>query len=261
MVVRSLNKLALRFGYAFTFRKLPQYAVRGKALHVPRDMPREFVDIYEKTRRYTLTSVERMHALYEAVRYLHRAGIPGDLVECGVWRGGSCMLMAHTLLALGDTSRRLYLYDTFAGMTRPGADDRHSVDGSEQLTRWEVFERGDHNAWCYAPIEEVRRNMRATGYPAESVVLVRGEVEEVLPGTRPERIALLRLDTDWFQSTYHELNHLYSRLVRGGILIVDDYGAYDGARLAVDRYFREHGVSMYLHRIDTAGRIGVKLEG
>ncbi|NIR32322.1 MAG: macrocin O-methyltransferase [Gammaproteobacteria bacterium] len=260
MVVRSLNKLALRFGYAFTLRKLPQYAVRKKALGIPRDMDPEFVDLYEKTRHYTLTSVERMHALYEAVKYVVRSGLPGDLVECGVWRGGSCMLMARTLLALGDSTRKIYLYDTFAGMTRPGEADVHTVDGAEQVSRWEVFEREGYNEWCYAPIEEVHRNIVSTGYPRESVVLVRGAVEETVPKVAPERIALLRLDTDWFRSTYHELEHLYSRLLKNGILIVDDYGAYDGARLAVDRYFSEHNVAMYLHRIDTAGRIGVKTE-
>ncbi len=259
-MVRSLNKLAFRFGYALTLRKLPQYAVRKKALGVPRDMDSEFVQIYEKTAPYTLTSVERMHALYEAIRHVVRNGLPGDLVECGVWRGGSCMLMAHTLLALGDTSRKIYLYDTFAGMTRPDEADLHSVDGAEQISRWEVFQREGYNEWCYASIDEVRANMLSTGYPQESVVLVQGDVEETIPEIAPEKIALLRLDTDWFRSTYHELEHLYSRLVKNGILIVDDYGAYDGARLAVERYFSERNIRMYLHRIDTAGRIGVKTE-
>jgi len=259
MLPKWITRLAFRCGYALTLRRLPQHEIRQKALYVPRDMEREFVTLYERTREFTLTSVERMHALYAAVGYVVAQGVPGDLVECGVWRGGSCMLMAHTLLACGDTSRTLYLYDTFTGMSRPGEEDVRSADRAEQISRWEVFQREGYNEWCYAPVEEVRRNLRATGYPEERVVLVPGEVERTLPESAPARIALLRLDTDWFQSTYHELVHLYDRLERGGVLIVDDYGAYDGARLAVDRFFDERGVQMFLHRVDTAARIGVKL--
>ncbi len=255
---KFLRKLAFRFGYNFTLRKLPQYAVRKRELRVPRDMEPEFVDIYAKTQEYTLTSVERMYALYRAVKYIHASGIPGDLVECGVWRGGSCMLMATTLLALGDTSRKLYLYDTFTGMAKPQEMDIHKRDGSEQISRWEAFQRDGYNEWCYAPLDEVRKNLESTGYPQDSIVWVKGEVEQTLPATVPEHIALLRLDTDWYQSTAHELNHLYPRLTKQGILIIDDYGAYDGARLATDQYFAENNLNLYLHRIDTAGRIAVK---
>ena len=216
MTPRWLRKLAYRFGYDIAIRRLPQYDTRRRAWRVPRDMDPAFLDIYEKTSPHTMTSVERMYALYEGVRHVVARGVPGDLVECGVWRGGSAMLMALTLLDLGETGRRIYLYDTFAGMTRPGAVDRRSRDGAEQMTRWELSRRGDHSEWAYAPIEEVRANMLSTGYPAESLVFVEGEVERTLPGTAPQRAALLRLDTDWYQSTYHELTHLFPRLSAGG---------------------------------------------
>ena len=196
--------------------------------------------------------------LYRALKYIHTHDIAGDLVECGVWRGGSCMLMAYTLLAMGDTSRKLYLYDTFTGMAKPQEMDIHKRDGSEQISRWESFQREGYNEWCYAPLQEVRSNMQATGYPQDAVIWVKGEVEQTLPATAPEQIALLRLDTDWYQSTYHELKHLYGRLAQQGILIIDDYGAYDGSRLATDQYFQENDIKLYLHRIDTAGRIAVK---
>jgi hypothetical protein len=98
----------------------------------------------------------------------------------------------------------------------------------------------------------------ATGYPAERVHLVRGPVEETLPAAAPERLALLRLDTDWYASTRHELEHLYPRLVDGGVLIVDDYGHWQGARQAVDEYFAGTAPPPLLHRIDYTARIGVK---
>lgn len=258
MLYRWIRKQAFRRGYDFTLRRLPQYAIQSREMKVPRDMEAQFVELFAATREFTLTSVERMYALYGAIRYIHEAAIDGDVVECGVWRGGSCMLAAGTLLSLGDTTRGIHLYDTFAGMTRPEAVDTRQRDGSEQISRWEVFQREGHNDWCYASLEEVRGNLLSTGYPEGQLSFVQGPVEQTLPGHAPARIALLRLDTDWYSSTLHELEHLYPRLAPRGVLIIDDYGAYEGAREAVDRYFRENGVQMLLHRIDTAGRIGVK---
>jgi len=102
--------------------------------------------------------------------------------------------------------------------------------------------------------------MRSTGYPEDQVIFIKGRVEDTIPQTVPEQIALLRLDTDWYESTYHELIHLYPRLVNRGILILDDYGYWQGARKAVDTYFQENKVGMYLHRVDESARIGVKTQ-
>jgi len=258
MTPRWLRKLAFRMGYDVTVRRLPQLDAQRRTLKVPRDMPPEFVDIYDRCRNFTMTSVERMHALYDGVRHVVACGVPGDLVECGVWKGGSAMLMALTLEALGDTERRLWLYDTFAGMTRPEEVDRRARDGSDTITRWEFFDREGHNEWAYAGLDEVRGNMRATGYPESRIVYVEGEVEQTLPMRIPERIALLRLDTDWYRSTRHELDHLFPRLQPGGVLVLDDYGSFEGARKAVDEYLAEHDIALFLHRIDSTGRIAIK---
>ena len=258
MAHKALKRLAYRLGYDFTFRRLPQYDRKRKAHGIPRDMEDAFVDIYEKTSEYTLTSVERMYALYAAVRHVIERDIAGDFVECGVWRGGSCMLMALALRNLGHEDRRIFLYDTFAGMTRPGAHDIRQRDRQEQLTRWEVSRRDDHNEWAYASLEEVRRNLASTGYPEDNLVFVQGEVEGTLPDRAPERIALLRLDTDWYESTYHELVHLYPRLEPQGVLLLDDYGSFEGARRAVDQYIAETGAGIFLQRVDSTGRIGLK---
>lgn len=260
MGYRLLKKAAYRLGYDFTLRRLPQYDKTRKEENIPRDMEVEFVEIYKKTKDFTMTSLWRLYSLYQAVRYLTEYGIEGDVVECGVWRGGSCMLMAHALLAAGDTSRRIYLYDTFAGMSRPGELDRRSRDGGEQLTRWQVSQREGYNEWCFASLEEVRENLYATGYPRESLIFVQGEVQETLPATAPQAVALLRLDTDWYESTYHELRHLYPRLVRKGVLVIDDFGSFEGARRAVEQYFGERGIGLLLHRIDATGRIALKVD-
>jgi hypothetical protein len=109
-----------------------------------------------------------------------------------------------------------------------------------------------------ASLAEVQANLARTGYPAELIRCVPGRVEATVPAEAPEEIALLRLDTDWQASTRHELEHLYPRLKRGGVLIVDDYGHWRGARQAVDDYFRTKQIPIFLGRIDYTGRIAVK---
>jgi len=256
----SLRKLAFRMGYNFSLRKIPQYDRERRALRVPHDMEPEFVALYKRARAYTLTSVECMYTLYQAVRYIHANNVPGDMVECGIWRGGSSMMIALTLDALGDTSRDIYLYDTYTGMTQPESVDVRSKDGMEQVSRWHAFERDGYNEWAHASLDEVRANMRATGYPESKLHFVEGDVETTIPVTAPEQISLLRLDTDWYRSTLHELNHLYPKLSRHGALIIDDYGAYEGSRKATDEYFASAANPIFLGRIDEAARIGFKDE-
>ena len=258
MTPRWLRKLAYRFGYDIAVRKLPQLDILRRELKVPRDMEADFLGLYEKAAPFTMTSVERMYALHTAVRHVVDRDIPGDFVECGVWRGGSAMMIAMTLAQMGATSRRLYLFDTFAGMTRPEDVDRRGKDGSETVSRWEQFRREDHNEWAYAPLDEVKSNMATTGLNPESIRYVEGAVEDTLPAEAPDAIALLRLDTDWYRSTRHELTHLYPRLAPGGVLIIDDYGSFEGAKKAVDEYFAAACGGPFLHRIDTAGRLAVR---
>jgi hypothetical protein len=105
------------------------------------------------------------------------------------------------------------------------------------------------NEWCVAGVQSVRKNVLSTGYPEEKLHLVQGKVEDTLPAAAPERIALLRLDTDWYESTRHELVHLYPRLVPNGVLIIDDYGDWVGAKEAVDEF---------LSRMDNTGRLIIK---
>jgi hypothetical protein len=107
-------------------------------------------------------------------------------------------------------------------------------------------------------LEEVKRNLYSTGYPKDKLHFIEGKVENTIPGFSPEEIALLRLDTDWYESTKHELVHLYPRLVQNGILIVDDYGHWKGSAKAVDEYIKEKNLCVYLNRIDYSGRLAVK---
>lgn len=210
-------------------------------------------------RPYTMTSVARIVALCDAVRYVVRNRIPGDIVECGVWKGGSMMAIARTLMQAGDQSRHLYLFDTFEGMTAPGDKDV-SAQGraaSDMLSRED--KEDPQSAWCVAPLDGVRSVMGGTEYEPSKVHYIKGRVEETLPAMAPERISLLRLDTDWYESTRHEMEQLFPRLSKGGVLIVDDYGYWQGARQAVDEYIEANELQILLHRIDETGRCAVKL--
>jgi O-methyltransferase len=222
------------------------------------DFDSEFAAAYACARDCTMTSPERMYALWKGVHHVLDRGVPGAFVECGVWRGGSSMLMAHALLERGDAGRDLWLYDTFEGMPPPGdADvDFTGRPAAEQLPS--SRDDRDDVILAYATLDEVQANMRRVGYASERVRYVRGPVEETIPAQAPESIAVLRLDTDWEVSTRHELEHLWPRLSAGGLLVIDDYGHWAGARRAVDGYFANRDDAPLLVRVDYTGRVGVK---
>jgi O-methyltransferase len=224
------------------------------------DIEDEDIRIISEVRGYTMTSSERVYSLVNAVRYVIRNNIAGAVVECGVWKGGSMMAVAKTLLQLGVTDRDLYLFDTFAGMTAPTEKDRTYMEPKTAQESYRNHKDADGTCrWAYAPYEEARRNVLGTGYPESKIHFIVGPVEKTLPDQAPEKIALLRLDTDFYESTKHELVHLYPRLSAGGPIVIDDYGHWQGARLAVDEFLKETNTGLLLNRIDYTGRIGVKL--
>lgn len=201
--------------------------------------------------------LEATYALFQAVKYIAQNNIPGDMVECGVWRGGSMMLIAHALKHYGDTSRELYLYDTFAGMTEPDEIDV-DFDGKENKPIWDqITGRGEMMGFG-GSLEEVRANLQLTGYPEQRMHFIVGDVLQTIPAQLPSRISLLRLDTDWYKSTLHELRHLYDLLVPHGVLIIDDYGWCRGARQAADEFFNERPFKPMMHRLDQGPRLIIK---
>ena len=247
------RKLLSRLGY-----RIEPVPRAGRLERSHPDLDAAFAAVHARCAPFTMTTVERMYALWQGVRHVCRRGVRGDLVECGVWRGGSSMVAALTLGQEADEQRRLWLYDTFAGMSEPGERDV-TFDGMSARDNWQSISTtpGDPTM-AAATLDEVQRNMASTGIAAERVEYVRGPVEQTIPASVPERIALLRLDTDWYESTRHELEHLWERLEPGGVLIVDDYGHWTGAREAVDEFFAGRADAPLLARVDYTGRIGVK---
>jgi len=226
-----------------------RYRANGQVA-LPVDFDRPAADIIQSVRAHTMTSPERLFAFIQAVRYVSSASIPGDVVECGVWRGGSMMAAARTLVECGDETRTLHLFDTFEGMSAP-TDKDVAIDGVSADALLTQQDKGDpYSAWCLATLEDVKAAMAGTRYPPDRIRYVRGKVEDTIPGNAPDRISILRLDTDWYESTRHELEHLFPRLVKGGVLIIDDYGHWKGARQAVDEYLETKGIRLLLNRID-----------
>jgi Macrocin-O-methyltransferase (TylF) len=218
-----------------------------------------FLSLYERTRQFSMTSIERLYAMHKATEYVSKAGISGSIVESGVWRGGSMMMAALTLKGLGDTQRKLILFDTFEGLPKPNQSEDIDLWGHSAYNEWTRHRRTDTSSdWAFASLEEVRENMLSTGYPVENIVLIKGMVQDTLPLHVPDSIALLRLDTDWYESTACELDHLYSALSMKGVLIIDDYGHLRGQRKAVDEFLVRSGKSLLLVRVDYSGRVVVK---
>jgi predicted O-methyltransferase YrrM len=208
-------------------------------------------------RPFTMTSTQRLQALILATRYVVKRRIPGAVVECGVWRGGSMLTAARTLREAGDIERTLYLYDTFEGMPAPGEQDVRHFDHAPAASLLATDTRDDGTR-AIAGIDIVQRAMEISQYPKNRVRMIAGKVEDTIPNTIPDKIALLRLDTDWYASTRHELQHLYPLLEPGGVLIIDDYGWWEGARRAVDEYFANNDAAPLFNVIDDTGRIAVR---
>lgn len=195
----------------------------------------------------------------EAIEYILNYNIQGALVECGVDQGAQPFLWIQTLLQHNCTDRDIYLYDTFTGMTEPTDDDYSVTDSlmyhcTAQQVRyeWQKQQRDDHNEWCYGSLEQVQHNLYQTSYPRDKIHFIKGDVSDTLriKENIPDQIALLRMDTDWYESSKLEMNVLYPHVVKNGVVIMDDYYHWNGQRKATDEYLREHQLNYTVHRVN-----------
>lgn len=223
----------------------------------PVDFEESDIRIIKKVKPYTYTSSERIYAFSNAVKYIIGNKIPGSIVECGVWKGGSAMAAMYTLINLGIQDRDFYLYDTYEGMAEPSEFDV-SINGQFAS---ELFKQKQETGekWVYSSLDEVKNNVYATGYEKKKINFVKGKVEDTLSKNVPGEIAILRLDTDWYESTLCELHYLFPKLSKGGVIIIDDYGHWEGSKKAVDEYIHDHNIPLLLSRIDYTGRMAIKV--
>jgi hypothetical protein len=248
-----MNKLVNNFLAAFDLKLI--YVGKKDERYVDFDDLHRI--IWEEVKTNTMTSKERIFGLIEAVKYVTKHKIEGAIVECGVWRGGSMMAVAKTLNSVKDVNRQLYLYDTYDGMSEPTSDDA-TFTGKSAKALMIKSDKASSDVWAYSALDTVQQGMNSTGYPVNNIHYIQGKVEDTIPGNVPDKIALLRLDTDWYESTKHELIHLFPKLQKGGVLIIDDYGFWKGSRKATDEYIAETNTQILLCRMDSTGRIAIK---
>ncbi len=238
------------------------FELRRTKLHqFPREATTAEIAIINLVRPFTMTSVDRVWGALQSVRYVTANAIPGAIVECGVWRGGSVMAMAKQLNNLNSEPRDFYLYDTFSGMTAPsGVDIDRRADklASDLMSQENPISNNGDNIWAVASLNQVKSNLAQIEYPQNRFNFVEGDVISTLNEVVPDQIAILRLDTDWYESTAKELDILYPKLVSGGICIIDDYGHFEGAKKAVDEFLADSDLHPLIHKLDYAGRMWIK---
>jgi hypothetical protein len=198
----------------------------------------------------TQANPERIFHNIDSIEYVIENNIEGDIVEIGVWRGGSMLSMILTLEELNVFNRTIHLYDTFDGMTEPTENDKF-FNGVTALDFTRIhYNTDDISEMCKISLNEVQNNINSnSNYPKE---LINYHVGDILKANYfPNKIAVLRLDTDWYESTKFELDNFYDKVSTGGIIIVDDYGAWVGAKKAVDDFLTERNINVNL--IDATG--------
>lgn len=213
--------------------------------------------LIQTTLKYSMTSVPSIWALIKATNYIIKNKIPGDFVECGIWKGGNIILIKKLLVNL-NISRKIFCYDTFEGLTEPDARDEPWHNRYKTKEVWKKKNKKNYNNWCYSSYDSVLNNFKKELKNQKNIKLIKGKVEETLKIKKnlPKKISLLRLDTDWYKSTKIELEKLYPLLAKGGVLLIDDYGHWKGARKATDEYFKNSKILM--SRIDYTCRMIIK---
>jgi len=182
----------------------------------------------------------------DAIKYILQNNIEGVIVECGVDSGDFEHIWINELMK-NNIVRDIYLYDTFKGLVKPSEYDYtckgaklYSMNQDEVCNTWKSYKIDEQiNGWCYTPLEKVQNRLNSTGYLQNNLHYIVGDVMETLKNktTIPEKIAILRLDTDWYESSKYELEQMYDNVVTGGVIIFDDYYHWNGQRKATDDFF------------------------
>ena len=227
----------------------------------PVDLDSDEIELikYVLESKLTMTTLPRLISTVKSCKYVVENGIPGDFVECGVWRGGNGILARKIFERLG-SGKKVWMFDTFEGMTEPTEFDVAASNKAPAKSKFFAMQRETHNEWCYASLDDVKSNCLDSNLKLDFFEFVKGDVCKTLADSKniPQSIAVLRLDTDWYESTKCELENLYPLLSKRGILIIDDYGHWEGAKRAVDEYFYINDYKPMFNVVDYSGRIAVK---
>jgi len=190
-----------------------------------------------------MTGPHRMYALVKCLENVVENNIEGDFVECGVWRGGN-LILSQKIFDKHSSNKKVYGYDTFSGMTEPSSNDvDFRLDFAETLMKKTNKIDNKKNIWAFVSKEKVLFNI-SKFFKKHNIKLIEGDVRETLLVNEnlPSKISILRIDTDWYDSTKVELEILFPLLQKKGFLIIDDYGHFMGAKKAVDEYFEKNNI-------------------
>jgi O-methyltransferase len=212
----------------------------------------EFKNIIRKLENiYGDIRFEPAYIVYSLTKYISDKNIDGDLVECGVLEGKMVAVMIETLSLRNDFKRNIFLYDTFEGMTEPSAKDYQSVTGQK-------MKKGDN----YCSLEDVKDKIFKLGYKKDKIFFKKGDVKDTLiRNNMPENISLLRLDTDFYESSLIELERMYDLVSANGFIIYDDYGHWHGQYEATNEFFKKRNLTPLLIRTSRQERIQIKKLG
>lgn len=191
-------------------------------------------------RAHSMIGQKRMRQLQEAAEAVLEQGIPGDFIETGVWRGGACILLRAVLKAHGVTDRRVWLADSFAGLPQPDPD-RYPADRGDRLYTYSALA---------VTMDTVRENFARYGLLDDQVVFLKGWFRDTLPVAPIEKLAILRLDGDLYESTIQSLQTLYDKVSERGFIIVDDYNVFPNCRAATTDFRQSRGIRDLIHDID-----------
>lgn len=254
-----IKKILNKFGYDIFKTKSMSFGDSTRADHITLIDPNNIIydnhqDAYQTIKicaEYSMTTLERLFVLYNLSKYIEDSKIDGDLVECGVWKGGSAGVMADVALKIGKAKRTIWLYDSYEGLPEPTKDDGSTaIKFSNNKSEGKLESIGE----CYAQEDYVLELMKKINYPNDKIKIIKGWFQDTVPKIKPEKIAILRLDGDWYESTKICITELYDKVVKGGIIVIDDYGDWEGCKKAIDEFFLLKNISPFLHHVDKGCR-------
>ena len=219
------------------------------------EITQEENDLINLCKNFSMTTEIRMWALLNSLKKVLSENINGEIVECGIWKGGNIILIKK-FLEKYNLKKEIYCYDTFEGMYETTEKDRElstNLDAKE-------FINDNYKYICKSPLQETEDIIKNNVNNINNIFFIKGKVEDTLQVNEniPEKISICRLDTDYYSSTKIELEKLYPRISKGGVLIIDDYGHWSGSKKAVDEYFKDKFIMK--HYVDYACRLIIKEE-
>jgi O-methyltransferase len=250
----------------FIFKKilaLFNLEIINKKFHPTKWIPVEInnteIKIINHCKKYSMTGELRMSVLINLVKLINKKKIKGDFVECGVWRGGNIILFEKLIEYLSIKDKMIYGYDTFEGMTTPSKFDIYQNNKSAKflMSKEKKIHNLEHTIHAICSLDQVKKNIKESA-KINNIKLIKGDVAKTLKNNKnvPKKISILRLDTDFYESTKIELEILYPRIQNGGVLIIDDYGEWKGSKKAVDEYFKNK--MPFFHIVDQSCRYLIK---